>query len=102
MPKKHSESSIQRDVVNYAIEHGWLYECYQDIRKGLPDRIFMKGGVVFFIEFKQKGKKPRDAQVVQANLIRHQGGLEVFVVDNVDEGKRIIDEQNEKAKYNDG
>ena len=89
------EIKIEKTVTDYAESFGWLQYKSELMEDGVPDRIYMKGGVVFFIEFKQKGKKPRPNQIVQANKIIYQGGIPVYVADNINDGKHIIDKYEE-------
>lgn len=46
-------------------------------------------GRCFFIEFKRKGKKPTEGQAREIARIKAQG-VEVFMVDDVFEGRRIV------------
>jgi molybdopterin-guanine dinucleotide biosynthesis protein len=50
----------------------------------------MKEGVVFFIEFKALGKTPTTLQEKTIQRIREQN-IKVFVVDDIEEGKKIVD-----------
>ena len=60
-------------------------------RAAVPDRMFVApSGKVFFIEFKASGKKPTLPQTREHQRVRDHGVL-VLVVDNVDEGKGVID-----------
>jgi len=85
------ESVIERKVCDYAKAHGFLsYKFTSPQRRSVPDRLFIsKHGVVVFIEFKRKGKKPTEGQAREIARLKDQG-VAVFVVDNVDEGKRIL------------
>jgi uncharacterized protein Veg len=46
---------------------------------------------VFFIEFKQLGKKPTPGQEREIKRLQEQY-VSVFIVDNVETGKQIIDD----------
>lgn len=89
------ESRIERIVSQYATKLG----CY--VRKfaspscrGVPDRLFISpGGIVFFIEFKSPGKKMTALQQREKRFIEKNNGIH-FVVDDITEGKKIIDEIN--------
>ena len=48
---------------------------------------------MFFIEFKRKGKAPTDAQYREIRRIA-SFGVRVFIVDNIDKGRSIIDEMS--------
>lgn len=85
------EKDIERKVCDFAKQHHMLaYKFTSPQRASVPDRLFVTGqGHVFFIEFKRAGKRPTEAQWREINRLRATG-VEVFVVDNVDEGKRIV------------
>lgn len=85
------ESSIERKVGQYAKYKGWLHYKFKSTgAKGVPDRIFFKNGRTFLIEFKATGQKPDPLQVLIINKLRLQN-IAVYVIDDVDEGKRTID-----------
>lgn len=85
------EKDIERKVCEHARVHGILaYKFNSEGRRSVPDRMFItEHGHIFFIEFKRKGKKPTEAQQREINRIRDTG-VNVYVVDNIDDGKRII------------
>lgn len=88
------ESDIEEKVGKYAKNLGWWHRKFTSpANRSVPDRIFAKNGRVFFIEFKRKGKEASDAQADEHKDMRKQG-LTVYVVDNVVDGNRIIDEEN--------
>lgn len=80
------ERDIEHRVVDIAKKHGWLsFKFVSPAQRGVPDRIFMKGGRIVFIEFKALGKKPTD---LQDHIIRKMvdAGCEVHVCDSVEGG----------------
>lgn len=85
------EKDIERIVCQFAKELGMLvYKFTSPSRRSVPDRMFItKAGTVFFIEFKRAGAKPSDAQEVEIKKIRATG-VQVNVVDNIEQGKHII------------
>lgn len=85
------EKDIEKRVCDFAKSLGMLvYKFTSPSRRSVPDRMFItKDGKVFFIEFKRKGQKPTDAQKVEMTKIEKQG-VPVYVVDNVEDGKRIV------------
>lgn len=89
------EKEIEKRVCDYAKSLGMLcYKFTSPARRSVPDRMLItKAGVVFFIEFKRKGQKPTASQEVEIAKIRAQG-VKCFVVDNVGDGKRIVQSQN--------
>lgn len=86
------EKQIEARVCDYAKDRGLLvYKFTSPARAAVPDRMFVApSGKVFFIEFKASGKKPTVPQAREHQRLRDHGVL-VFVVDNVDEGKAMID-----------
>lgn len=85
------ESHIEKKVSEYAKANGWLtYKFSSPNNRGVPDRVYMKEGVVFFIEFKALGKTTTTLQEKNIQRIREQN-IKVFVVDDIEEGKKIVD-----------
>lgn len=85
------ESTIESKVVIYAKSKGWLvYKFISSYNRGLPDRIFIRNRIIFFIEFKAPGKSPTKLQTKVHNDINFHK-IDVFVVDNFDKGKELID-----------
>jgi hypothetical protein len=86
------EKQIEAKVCDYAKSKGLLaYKFTSPARAAVPDRMFItQDGRVFFCEFKAAGKKPTDAQAREHHRLRQQK-VNVFVIDNIDEGKVMID-----------
>ena len=58
--------------------------------KGFPDRIvLLPGGAIFFVELKQKGKKPTGLQTLVHNRLRSLG-FAVSVLDDVADIDNLI------------
>lgn len=84
------EVSIEGAVVKRAEAAGWFVRKVSWIgRKGAPDRVFAKGGRTVWIEFKQKGEKPRLLQDEEHREMR-AAGMETHVCDNIEHGLRIL------------
>lgn len=84
------ESTIENKVNKYAESKGWLQYKFQSANnRGVPDRIYIRNGAVFFIEFKATGKKPTGLQKDTHDELRSQY-VQVFVCDNVEHGYEII------------
>lgn len=89
------ESTIETKVCDHAKKLGWtVYKFVSPGNKSVPDRIFMKDGKVFFIEFKAPGKKPTKLQVKTISDME-LNGFKVYVCDNVNYGKLFINLKNE-------
>jgi hypothetical protein len=84
------EKQIEAKVCDYAKSKGVLaYKFTSPARAAVPDRMFIYNGRMFFIEFKREGQKPTPAQEREHNRLR-QHKINVFVVDNVEQGKSTI------------
>ncbi len=86
------ERDIEKRVKDYARSKGWLaYKFTSPGHAFVPDGLFIDpDGKVLFIEFKQFGKKATAGQL-REHFRMIQQGVEVYVVDNVEYGKEIID-----------
>ena len=84
------ESSVERSIREYARDHGWLvYKFTSPGTRGVPDRLFIRRGVVVFIEVKRPGEEARPLQLHTHKKMRRYGAL-VWVVDNLEDAKRIL------------
>ena len=90
------EKHIEAKVCDYAKQRGLLvYKFTSPARAAVPDRLFiLPGGRMFFCEFKREGQKPTPAQEREHKRLRAYD-VPVFVIDNVDDGLRMIDEMLE-------
>jgi len=97
------ESKIEKEVSRYAKGKGWLvYKFSSPGQRGVPDKIFMKDGVMFLIEFKATGKHLRKLQERIADRIMNLGGFKVYKAPkSIEDGKLIIDgyERNSNNQY---
>lgn len=86
------EREIEKRVKEYARSKGWLaYKFTSPGHAFVPDGLFISpDGVVIFIEFKQKGKKPTTMQEREHQRLREHK-RPVYLIDDVDEGKKVID-----------
>ena len=91
------ESKIERTVAAYAKSKGYIAEKFSSrYKRGLPDHVFIiPGGECIWVEFKASGKKPTIKQTLVINKFINQGCL-VFVIDNIEDGKNLIDKYLEK------
>lgn len=89
------ERDIEKRVKDYARSKGWLaYKFTSPGHAFVPDGILISPkGVVIFIEFKQSGKKPTAGQLREHERLRSQNCL-IYLVDNVEYGKEIINENS--------
>lgn len=86
------EKKIESAVCDYAKTKGCLAEKFTSpSKRSVPDRIFtLPDGRMFFIEFKAAGKRTTPLQERDHDE-RRKRNVTVFVVDDIDEGKRIVD-----------
>lgn len=87
------ERDIETRVCKHAQKFGVLTRKYTSpSHRSVPDRLFLfPGGLVAFIEFKQKGKKMTKGQQREAQKLMSLGH-KVYLVDDVNEGKQLVNE----------
>ena len=87
------EKNIEAKVCGYARERGLLaYKFTSPAHAAVPDRLFiLPSGRMFFCEFKREKQKPTPAQE-REHLRLRQHKVSVYVIDNVDDGLRMVDE----------
>ena len=86
------EKQIEAKVCDYAkTKNVLVYKFTSPARMAVPDRLFIApDGRMWFCEFKREGQKATQAQAREhARLRQHE--VPVFVVDNVDSGKAMVD-----------
>lgn len=92
MKKVLLEKDIEKAVWKYAEEKGLLqYKFSSPNKRSVPDRLFITtGGFTFYIEFKKPGGV---CTALQESTIKRMRDVNchVFVVDDIQEGKNIID-----------
>lgn len=86
------EADIEAAVCRYARSKGLLaFKFTSPGRRNVPDRlVLLPGGRSLFIEFKAPGKTPTAGQQ-REHLRLLSLGHKVFVVDDIERGKRVID-----------
>lgn len=86
------EKQIEAKVCDYAKAKGLLaYKFTSPARAAVPDRMFITpDGRVFFCEFKRGGQKPTEAQEREHHRLRGHK-VNVFVVDNIETGRIMVD-----------
>ena len=86
------EKEIEAKVCDYAkTKNVLVYKFTSPTRMAVPDRLFIRpDGRIWFCEFKREGQKPTPAQDREHHRLR-QHKVSVFVIDNVDEGKAMVD-----------
>ncbi len=85
------ESKVEYAVTRYAKYKGCQhFKFVSPGNKFVPDRIITHKGNVLFVEFKAPGKLPRKGQVKIISKMT-QSGTSVVVIDNIENGRRVID-----------
>ena len=86
------ESKIEAAVCDYAKSKNFLvYKFTSPNRAAVPDRLFIHPtGFTFFVEFKAEGKTATPQQEREHARLRGHN-VTVYVVDNIDLGKRVVD-----------
>ncbi len=86
------EKDIESKVCEYAkTKNVLVYKFTSPNRMAVPDRMLIRpDGYIWFVEFKREGAKPTPAQEREHHRLR-QHKVSVFVIDNVEEGKLMID-----------
>lgn len=68
------ERDVEMKVMRWAKEHGWLaFKFTSPSQRSVPDRIFMRNGVVAFAEIKAPTRKPTPKQEAEMQRIRAAG-----------------------------
>jgi hypothetical protein len=86
------ESSVEGRAGTYADKLGYWHRKFRSPgKRSAPDRIFANAfGFVFFCEFKARGE-PATALQLEEHVEMRAHGLIVYVVDNFDDAKTILD-----------
>lgn len=87
------EKVIEKKICDHAKQLGcYVRKFTSPAHRSVPDRMFITpSGVVFFLELKRKGEKPTAAQVIEIEKIQ-QTGVRVFVIDEVEAGKKVVED----------
>ncbi len=88
------ESKVEQELKKKVERLGGLYLKFNSPgTNGVPDRIVLLKGQMYFVELKAPGKKPRKLQSFIHNEIRSQG-FEVYIIDDLEGVVRFIHEIN--------
>ena len=87
-----TEAQIERKICEHAKLRGCIaYKFTSPGRAGVPDRLLIApDGTVFMIEFKTPTGRLSALQINEHRRL-NEHNVAVYVVDNVAEGKRIVD-----------
>lgn len=85
------ECIIESRVCDYGRSRGVeSYKFTSPNRRSVPDRIFFHNGKTMLIEFKRLGELPTASQQREISRLIKQR-IPTFVVDNIEDGKMMID-----------
>ena len=89
------ESSLEGRAGVYAKKIGYWHRKFKSPgRRSAPDRIFASAfGFVLFVEFKAYGEKATPLQKDEHDEMR-ANGLIVYVCDNFDDARRLLDKHS--------
>lgn len=84
------ERTIEKKVAALAKKRGF-FTCkfVSPASPGVPDRVFVYGGSVVFVEFKRKGQKPTERQLAMHAAMRKAGAV-VDVFDNAEDAMTAL------------
>ena len=86
------ESHIEKKSKEHARRQGWIARKWTSPgHSGVPDDLFFRAGVLLIVEFKAPGKKPTPLQLREHARLEAEG-FPVHVIDDIDEFKRLLDE----------
>jgi len=93
--KKVLEKDIEAPAVAYAKRTGGMADKFTSpSKRSVPDRLMTSNeGFVYFIEFKAPGKRATAKQLLDHQK-RRELGCVVYVIDDIDEAKAVIDYHN--------
>jgi len=93
------ESEVEAEVVKYAKSKGCMERKMNGTGyRGWPDRLFLYNGRTLWVEFKKLGEKPTNLQRFIHGRLR-TNGFDVSVVDNVTEGRALIDHFTQSSSH---
>ena len=82
--KHRLEKDVEEKWCKVARSHGWkAYKFSSPGNSSVPDRMFIRDGFVFFIEFKRPGGKATDNQLEEHKELRRKRII-VWVIDYFD------------------
>ena len=87
-PEGRVESHLTKECKKYNI---LCYKFQSPSNSGVPDRVLVGNGKVFFVELKRPGEEPRKLQQQVIKKLQ-KAGATVYVADNNDEVDAIVKE----------
>jgi Holliday junction resolvase len=85
------ESKVEKEITKYAKATGWWQAKFvSPSKRGVPDRVFIKNGIVLWLEIKRPGEVPTAQQALRMTEMKKYGAI-VAWVDSFDEAKEWFD-----------
>lgn len=85
------ESKVEKEIREYAVATGWwVAKFVSPGKKAVPDRIFIRRGIVVFIEVKRPGEEPTQQQHLRMKEMKSYGAI-VKWFDSFEEAKEWLD-----------
>jgi len=85
------ESKVEKDIRRYAEATGWWQAKFTSPSKnGVPDRVFIRKGMVLWMEVKRPGEEPTAQQHLRMKDMKKHGAI-VCWVDNLKDAKEWLD-----------
>lgn len=99
IPKRRDTRPLEKDIEGKAVAYG--RSLGYDMRKytspshrSVPDRMCLHDfKTIIYIEFKREGEAPSPQQEIEIRKLRMRG-FDVYVIDNVEDAKRVLDKHN--------
>ena len=84
------ERDLEDDATKLARKRGWFSRKYRSAgRRSQPDRLFIRNGVCFWVEFKRLGNEPSPAQWEEINAML-QAGADVLWIDSIEDFRACL------------
>lgn len=84
------ESKIEREASQYAESRGWTQiKIMKASKRGFPDRMYARKGVIVFVEFKKPGEVETKQQARRHDELRSEG-FTVYVIDNMEVARAVF------------
>lgn len=90
-PKRKRESSLQTDVMAYAVKRGWTADkVVSQSRRGFFDCIFVRRGVVLFAEIKRDVDEDLRAQQALRHKEFSEHGANIAVIQTMEQAIEVL------------
>lgn len=83
------ERFVEKKAIEFAMAHGWLVRKFISTRRGVSDRVFIRGGRHVWAEFKKPGEEATSQQEAEHERMRAHGA-EVIVIDSIEQARELF------------